>query len=226
MAGKKTKEVKEAPKLNILQRINEVRKAVSYIKKNAKVDKQYTVATHDAVTSALNSEIVEQGIIIVPQVVSSETIDTGKKTKSGAPIVRYEATFNIVFMSADDKDDTVTSVIDGHGEDFGDKAPGKALSYVVKYAKLKIFDIETGDSDEERIESVVEKLTEKSYQMLIDLCLELGMDVDVTLEALATTIYKVNTINDIHEQWAQDAAKKLRAKAKRMIAEAAAEATE
>jgi len=203
----------ETKPLNILQRINEVRKAVSYIRKNAKVDGKYTVATHDAVTAALNEEIVKHGIIIIPQVVQSETVDTGKKTKSAAPIIRYEGTFNIVFMNEDDQADTITATLNGHGEDFNDKAPGKALSYVVKYAKLKVFDIETGDSDEERIESAHAKLTAESHQKLRDVCNELGMDPEPTLEALSVNVYKLKVITDMNDQWAEDAEKRLRAKA-------------
>jgi len=211
MAEKKAKKAKE---LNILQRINEVRKAVDYVKKEEKkIDGQYKAVSHDAVTAVLHEHLVTHGVVVMPTVEHSKTVDAGKKTGKGTPIVRVEMDVNVVFLNVDDKTDNVTMTVYTHGEDTGDKGPGKALSYAVKYAKLKMFDLETGEDDEGRIESVPEKLTEKSYQMLIDLCIELNMDVDLTLESMATNVYKVKTINEINEQWAEDAAKRLRAKA-------------
>ena len=37
-----------------------------------------------------------------------------------------------------------------HGNDSGDKAPGKVMSYAVKTTMLKLFGIETGENDESR----------------------------------------------------------------------------
>lgn len=212
MAEKKKKAAKKS--LNILQRINEVRKAVDYVKKDEKkVEGMYHAVTHDAVTAVLHEHLVTHGIIVMPTVEHDKTVDTGKKTKKGAPIIRLEATINVVFFNVDDKNDNVTMTVVAHGEDTGDKAPGKALSYGVKYAKLKMFDLETGEDDEERIESEPQKLTPESHQGLIDTCLELGMDAPTTLEALAVNVYKLKAITEMNEQWVPDAAKRLRAKA-------------
>jgi hypothetical protein len=72
-------------------------------------------------------------------------------TKNGVPIIRYEATYDVAFINCDDPAHRVTLRIEAHALDQGDKAPGKAISYATKYAMLKLFSIETGEDDEQRI---------------------------------------------------------------------------
>lgn len=139
--------------MNIYQRLNEVRKAVSYIQKDARVQGggNYAAITHDAVTAAVRDHLVSNGIMVVPTLHQSKVTDTGTTTSSGVPIIRYEASYFIAFVNCDEPSDTVTMLIESHAMDQGDKAPGKAISYATKYAMLKLFSIETGESEEERI---------------------------------------------------------------------------
>lgn len=139
--------------MNIWQRLNEVRKAVSYIQKDARVSGSgnYAAITHDAVTAAVRDHLVSQGVMLFPTLVASKLDDTGTTTQSGVPIVRYEATYDIAFVNCDMPDDRLTMRIESHALDQGDKAPGKAISYATKYAILKVFSIETGEGEEERI---------------------------------------------------------------------------
>lgn len=160
-----TVEIEQATKvLNIYQRINEVRRLCPYIKKNKEVSGAgtYMAVTHDHVTAELRPYLIEQGIVIVPRLVSSHVADTGTFTKSNIPIIRYEARYEIDFVNMDDPQDRVTVPIESHALDQGDKAPGKAASYATKYAALKLFSIETGDREEERIETKGEKPNLKS----------------------------------------------------------------
>ncbi len=141
--------------LNIYCRINEVRKKCAYIQKDKKVEGggNYMATTHDAVTAELRPQLIEQGIIVVPRLISGAVVDTGTTTKNGIPIIRYEAMYEIDFVNMDDPVDRVVVPIASHALDSGDKAPGKAASYATKYAMLKLFSIETGDSEEDRLES-------------------------------------------------------------------------
>jgi ERF superfamily protein len=138
--------------LNIYQRINEVRKLCPYIQKDKKVDGAgYMAVTHDAVTAELRPHLIDQGIVILPRLISSHVADTGTTTKTNIPIIRYEAKYEIDFVNADNPLDRVTVPIESHALDQGDKAPGKAASYATKYAMLKLFSIETGEGEEERM---------------------------------------------------------------------------
>lgn len=140
--------------MNIYQRLNEVRKHVSYIQKKKKVEGQgYMAVTHDQVTGELREYFIECGIITVPNLIGqSKMIDTGTTTAKGIPFMRYEATYRVDFVNIDAPEEKVSVEIESHAIDQGDKAPGKAISYAVKYAYLKLFNIETGEQEEERPE--------------------------------------------------------------------------
>ncbi len=139
--------------MNIYQRINEVRKAVAYVQKSANVNNRYKGVTHDAVTVSARESMVEQGVIIVPSLQASAVQQTGTSTKNGVPIIRYEATYNVQFVNSEAPDEVISMLTEAHANDEGDKAPGKALSYAVKAALLKVLMLETGEDDESRVEA-------------------------------------------------------------------------
>jgi hypothetical protein len=137
--------------MNIYQRINEVRKAVAYVKKDKKVDGGgYMAVTHDAVTALAREHLITHGVVIVPSLVSSAVQQTGTTTAKGVPFIRYEARYMFNVVNADEPQDKFSLEIESHAIDQGDKAPGKALSYAKKYAVLKLLEIESGEEEEER----------------------------------------------------------------------------
>lgn len=123
---------------------------VAYVKKDKAVE-NYMAVTHDAVTAMVRPHFVEAGIALHPQVVSGAMVDTGRKSKAGNPAMRYEGRFKIDFVNVDNPADRITVELDAHADDYGDKAPGKALSYATKYAILKLLLLETGENDEGRL---------------------------------------------------------------------------
>lgn len=145
--------------MNIYQRINEVRKAVSYVKKDATVREGggYQAVTHDAVTAMLRDALIQHGIVITMSVLNSSVSDTGTTTSKGIPFIRYAATYEVCFVNVETPEDKHTIQVESHAMDVGDKAPGKAMSYAKKYAMLKTFEIETGDDDEGRQEQKADK---------------------------------------------------------------------
>jgi ERF superfamily protein len=141
--------------LNIYQRVNAVRKAVSYIQKDKRVgggEGGYLAVTHDAVTSLTREHFVAQGIVVVPNILTSAVVLTGTATAKGVPFIRYEARYRFDFVNIDDPADRIPVEIEAHAIDQGDKAPGKALSYGKKAAVLKLLEIESGDDEEDRPE--------------------------------------------------------------------------
>lgn len=124
--------------LNIYQRVNCVMKEVDYIQKeNKKVNGQYTFVSHDAVTGRLHEPMARFGIVMVPSI--CELQQDGNRTQ-----VKME----ISFVNVDVPEDKITVVQYGYGIDQQDKGIGKAQSYAVKYALLKLFGLETGDDIE------------------------------------------------------------------------------
>lgn len=144
-----------AQPLNIYQRINAVRKKVEYVRKDKRVDGGgggYMVVTHDVVTALLRPHLVDQNIIVIPSLISAKIAEAGATAK-GTAIIRYEGFYSVRFVNGDSPSDEITLSIEAHALDQGDKAPGKALSYAVKYAMLKLFSLETGEDEEQRFEA-------------------------------------------------------------------------
>lgn len=135
--------------MNIYQRINEVRKSIGYVQKDKAVSTgggSYKAVTHDAVTGMIRQFLIEQGIVIVPDLVTGIFY----QKEEGAKQRLYEATYQVAFVNAENPEEKVFMQVSAHALDNGDKAPGKALSYATKYAMLKMFNIETGEDEESR----------------------------------------------------------------------------
>ena len=134
--------------LNLFQRLNEIRKKVSYIRKDKSVE-TYKAVTHDAVTAETRGWFSEFGVLILPREINSSMTESGKTSK-GTTIYRFEAKYSILFVNCDDPKDREEITLTAHALDHGDKAPGKAVSYATKYAILKVLQIETGENEEGR----------------------------------------------------------------------------
>jgi len=147
--------------MNIYQKINEVRKLVDYVQKDKRVGEGgYLAVTHDAVTALTRQHFIAQGVVIVPSLISSQTVLTGTATAKGIPFIRYEAKYRFDVVNADEPQDRFQVEIESHAMDQGDKAPGKALSYAKKYVVLKLLEIESGEEEEEReVQKPAEKIT-------------------------------------------------------------------
>lgn len=141
---------KQGSSMNIYQRINAVRKAITYIQKDKSVSAgpagSYRAVTHDAVTGMIRQHLVEHGVIIAPTLIES----VFHQKEEGAKQRLYSASYDVRFINMDAPDECVTIRIEAHALDNGDKAPGKAISYATKYAILKLFNIETGEDEESR----------------------------------------------------------------------------
>ena len=149
--------------MNIYQKINQVRMAVGYVQKDKRVEGAgYMAVTHDAVTAMVRPSLIEHGIVIFPSLVSSRVADTGSTTGKGISIIRYEGTYDVSFINAELPDERVVVRIESHALDQGDKAPGKAISYAVKYAMLKLFSLETGEDEEGRSDQRPKQEEQKS----------------------------------------------------------------
>ena len=133
---------------NIYQRINTVMKAVKYVQKDAEVQ-GYKAVTHDMVTAVLRPELIKAGIAINVDQLRSELL-TRRDPKAGEKMHLYSGDYAVHFVNIESPEDRVTVTVNAHANDNGDKAPGKAMSYAVKYAMLKTFSLETGENDEAR----------------------------------------------------------------------------
>lgn len=196
-------------------RINEVRKAIAYIRKDKKVQ-TYMAVTHDAVTAEIRQHLIDQGILTTMEPVPGESrmLDTGEKTGKGSPIYRFETLYRVHFVCHDrirlgNEDCCITMTVPAHANDQGDKAPGKAISYAMKYAILKLFNIETGENEESRVEAEPKLITEAQLTHLKDLCKECELDEEI-LERVAVKRFNIDDITDLYQANFDDACNVIR----------------
>lgn len=175
--------------MNIFQKINEVRKKIDYIRKEKAVQ-NYKAVTHDQVTALVRQHLVDIGVVIVPNLVSTSTVDTGEKTSKGTPIIRVEAVYSFDFVNTEDANDKFSSSVSAHANDQGDKAPGKALSYAKKAIVLKVFEIETGEDEESRYQQ-----SEFNLEMYLDM-IRGAKDLDELRIVFADALGSANDTKD------------------------------
>lgn len=121
-------------KLNLHQRLHAVMGEVDYIQKERKQGMRYTIVSHDAVTAKVRPILHKHGVVYYPA-----RIDCGQTGN------RTEMNMAVRFVNVDDPADAIEVATAGYGIDDQDKGPGKAISYGVKYALLKVLGLETGD---------------------------------------------------------------------------------
>jgi len=135
---------------NAYQRCALVALDISYVQKDGIVKVKtraggefaYAAVTHDAVTKAIRAAVIEHGLMPRVQV-------TRHEFNSDLKMTLLEVVLSLHCI--DDPSDRISHTGWGYGQDYGDKGPGKALSYAVKNLYLKAFMLETGEEDEERV---------------------------------------------------------------------------
>jgi len=197
---------------NIYQRINAVREAVAYVQKTKEVGRgnsAYKAVTHDAVTAVVREHLVEHGVIILPTLEEAQTVDTGTVTASSTPIIRYEATYWVEFVNIDNPEDKLAIRVGAHANDQGDKAPGKALSYATKAAILKVFSLETGEEDEDRLEAQAGAISDQQLLELEAVCDAYSEDRAI-LERMAQKVYGLEEIKQLPARYFDNAMGRLK----------------
>lgn len=203
----------EEKKPNLLQRINAVQSEVTRVDKAAEVDGKYRAVTHDDVTRMLRPLMVKHGIVSTIDISKSEMVDMGVKWKS-RQLYQMRATCLVTYMNADDPNDRLLVVVEGHADDAGDKAPGKIFSYCQKYADMKTFRVTTGEDDEQRITEVTEPtLTEDQLVSIWGYAEEHFDDPDAVLQSMAEKVFRVEGYMNITEKHFDVAMRKLKNKA-------------
>lgn len=139
----------EPNNLNIHQRLANVQKVVSYIKKEKtmgdRAGKRYV--SHDDVVAELHDPLVNNGVGFTIEIVSYTTERI--KNSKGADETFTEIRGRCWFINIDNPEDKTFIDVAGQGFDSRDLACGKAISYIKKYALLTKLLLETGEADPE-----------------------------------------------------------------------------
>ena len=187
--------------LNLYQKLNTIRSKVAYLKKDKKVE-NYNAVSYDGLVAETRQWFIELGVMIIPSVVLDTTIDTGAKSQKGNTLWRYEGTFDITFVNCDDPSQTLTARVTAHANDYGDKAPGKAITYATKSAVLKVLYLETGENDEARIANNMtpgDEVEGEDLKVILD-AITKSEDEKALLESFAAGIARTEKDKDAQSQ--------------------------
>lgn len=135
--------------LNLWQRLLNVQLAVGYVKKDVVVSGAKGVA-RDAVVAEIRQHLLANGIFASTTQVEGRYIETAQKSSSGTPLTIYVGKYVTRFVNIDLPGESVCIEHEAQGNDYGDKAPGKAATYAEKLNFVKGLLLETGISDEGR----------------------------------------------------------------------------
>ena len=174
----------------IYKKINDVMRKVSFVTKDATVgfgNNSYKAVTHDRVTEIVRPHFVEAGIMIVPRQ-QNKGISVDGKTQKGNDKIRFEAVYEIDFIDCDDAS-MLTVIVEAHAEGSDDKCSGKALSYAVKNAMLKVLMLETGENDEEGIKNTIDAKQ-------IGILSQLITDTDTDIKKFCG-VYNIQTLSEL-----------------------------
>lgn len=141
--------------LNIYQRMHEAMKDIWYVKKR-EGDGYYSTVEHDDVTRKIRPALIRHGIVAHPVDIDATDPQIIRKTKYDKYSDReYEqieyftqAKICVKFVNIDNPEDYLIVPSYAHGVDQAGNATGKAISYAIKYAFLKAFNLETGDQED------------------------------------------------------------------------------
>ena len=211
----------------LLERILWVRDRVTRLGKDSTVSAgqgSYKAISHDKVTAFIRPKLVQAGIFVSLTCVAASDVETGAVTAKGRKIVQHRACYEVTFCCATDPKDNLVISQWAYADDYGDKAPGKATSYAFKYALLKMFMIETGEEDAERVEGETdggraavigddENLLMEIYAVAEE-CF--GDDAKKMLKAMAQRRFFVEAYSEIPQDRFADAVRSLRVKAASM----------
>lgn len=124
-----------------MRMFNVMKNAKSVTKEAARSGIPYKIVTHNEVNNTIKTEMIRQGIIVIPSV--SNHSREGNFTM---------VSIDMKFMNIDNPEDSYTAQgFVGYGVDPSDKGIGKAISYATKYALLKTFMLEIGDDEESEL---------------------------------------------------------------------------
>jgi len=133
-------------KMNIHQRMVEVRKTVSYVKKDGKNKFQnFDYVSSSSCLAAIRQGMNDYGVLLLPMVKTCK-IEKWRENQKSVDFCTH-LTLEFHWINVDAPEDRIVIDWFAQGIDSGEKGMGKALTYAEKYHVLKVFNIPTDDID-------------------------------------------------------------------------------
>ncbi|ANK63398.1 hypothetical protein AYR56_05185 [Loigolactobacillus backii] len=144
--------------LSLYQRLANVHKAVSYLKKNQS-GRQYSYVGSSDVLGQLHGLIDENGLLLLPSI-TDHNVTASTDENHGKQRVTYftELDMTMTWVNIDNPQEKLESHWYAQGVDIaGEKGVGKALTYGEKYFLLKFFNIATDQDDPDAFQNKTEQ---------------------------------------------------------------------
>ena len=137
---------------SLYARINEVKKAITRVKKSGKNRHfGYDYATESDISDMIRPLMADAGVCLVFKGPVREHCEIlQEETKSGNPSMFYRIWVKYLLVNTDNPAEQEEVLIPGEAIDQQDKGFSKAMTAAAKYAWLKIFDISTGEPADDR----------------------------------------------------------------------------
>lgn len=147
--------------MNLHQKLIEVRKTCSYLKKDNE-GFQFSYVSSSQTLGTLRQAMDQYGLLLIPRVLDhSATINKKTNTdRSGnkKDTIEYftELTMEFTWVDSDDPEQSITCPFYAQGVDAREMGVGKALTYGEKYFLLKFFNIATDKDDPDSFQQKTE----------------------------------------------------------------------
>ncbi len=145
---------KEKKKLNLFQKLVEVRKTCEYLKKDRENRHfNYDYVSSSLITASLRKGLDDMGLLLVPSIrqANAET----RSNSQGKPEIFTQVFIDFEWIDADNPEDRLKVPFYSQGIDAGERGIGKALTYGEKYFLLKFFNIATDKEDPDAFQNKV-----------------------------------------------------------------------
>ena len=130
--------------MNLYQKLIEVQKAVSYLKKDNQGYQFKYVSSADTL-APIRVAMDEHGVLLMVKIVGHVLGD--KETKGEGKQLLTELDIVFTWVNAEKPEEVIDCPFYAQGLDTGEKGVGKALTYAEKYFLLKFFHIATDKED-------------------------------------------------------------------------------
>lgn len=133
-------------KLNIFQKLIEVRKSVPGLSKDKKNNfYKFSYVSSSQTLAAVRTAMDEHQLLLIPEITNHETRD--HTTQKGGHQFFTILWMKYTWINAENPQEKIECSWLGHGIDETEKGPGKGVTYSEKYFLLKFFNIPTDKDD-------------------------------------------------------------------------------
>jgi hypothetical protein len=145
--------------MNLFQKLLEIKKSVSYLKKESK-GHQYNYTSSSQVLGSIRDELNKYRVLLVPEIIESTVREKVETKNDSKKTVTYftELKMTMAWVNVDNPSEVIKVGWASQGVDIaGEKGIGKALTYAEKYFLLKFFNIPTDKDDPDSFQERHEK---------------------------------------------------------------------